>query len=198
LDSFLDDWVKVYKQQTVLSRKASVSHTEFDSFKSSSENIKSRCSDFQRALRDVIKKLKDADRWNGLDDEVLAKTADDQKLRSELRDSGGLKRLLEDASSTFCSQAEAEITSPIESLRPKLSSQVQDSFVDPGAPDYRLRMVRANYNPTPFMFTKGVRCIGATIRVAVHLVFTGTSGPAGGAHGNRECFCFDNCSASTT
>src|SRR6185436_11767425 len=104
LDSFLDDWLKVYKQNRVLSRKAAVSRTEFDAFKSSSEDIKSRCFDFQRAIRDVVKKLKDADRWNGLDDEVVAKTGDDQKLRSELRDSGGLKHLLEDASSTFCSQ----------------------------------------------------------------------------------------------
>jgi hypothetical protein len=115
-----------------------------------------------------------------------------------LRESGGLKRLLEDASSTFCSQAETEITSPIESLRPKLSAQVQDSFLDPGAPDYRLRMVRTSYDPAPPMFIKVARCIGATISVAVHLVFTGNSGPAGGGHGKRECFCFDDCGASTT
>jgi hypothetical protein len=200
LDSFLDDWLKVYTQHRVLSKKASLSRAEFDALKSSSDGIKNRCSDFQQAIRSIVKKLKEADRWNALDDEVLAKTNDDQKLRSELRDGGGLKHLLDDASSQFCSQAEDEITGPVETLRPRLGAQVHDLFLDQGVQDYGLRMVRASYNPDPPMFTKFARCVGATIRVAVHLVATGTSGGAGGSYGvgNKECFCYDHCSGAPT
>ena len=135
-----------------------------------------------------------------MNDEVLAKTADDPKLRSELSEGGGLKHLLEEAASQYCSQAQNEITGPVEGLRTRLGAQVHDLFFDQAAPDYRLRMVPASYDPAPPVFTKGLRCIGATIRVAVHLVATGTTGGAGGAHGNKECFCYDNCGtgAATT
>ena len=197
-DSFLDDWLKVYQQHRVLSKKSSVGRAEFDAFKASSENVKNRCSDFQQAIGDVIKKLKEADRWNGLDAEAVAKSADDSRLAADLRDGGGLKHLLENASSQFCSQAEPEITSPIESLRPKLTSQLRGLSLDQTANDYNFRMVNASYEPAPVMFTKGARCIGATIRVAVSLVFTGKSGGAGGAHGRRECFCFDDCGTNAT
>lgn len=195
LDSFFDDWLKLYQQHSVLSKRASVTSTEFNAFKSSSEGLKNRCSDFQQAIRDVIKKLKDAGRWNGLDDEVLAKT-NDQRLKSDLREAGGLKKLLEAAASQFCSQAENEITNPIESLRPKLSAQVQDLFFEQEAQDYKLRMVRVAYDPATPMEVRTYRCIGATIRLAVRLVVTG--GTAGSALGNRNCFCFDNCPAGTS
>lgn len=194
LDSFYDDWLKLYQQHKVLSKKATVTSSEFNAFKSSSEGLKSRCSDFQQAIRDIINKLKEAGRWNGLDDEVLAKTTD-QGLKSDLREAGGLKKLLEAAASQFCSQAEDEITNPIESLRQKLSAQVQDLFFDQAAQDYRLRMVRVSYDPATPMVTKPVRCLGATIRVAVHLVVATHSGPA---NSNRHCFCFDDCGAATS
>jgi hypothetical protein len=194
LDSFFDDWLKVYKQHGVLSKKASVTSTEFNAFKSSSEGLKNRCSQLEGAIRDIIKKLKEAGRWEGLDDEVLAK-ANDEKLKSDLREGGGLKHLLEDAASQYCSQAENEITGPVESLRPRVSAQVQDLFFEQAAQDYKLRMVRVAYDPATPMVTKPVRCLGATIRVAVHMVVATHTGPAGS---NRQCFCFDRCGSPTS
>ncbi|HEY0349241.1 MAG TPA: hypothetical protein VGC60_13910 [Pyrinomonadaceae bacterium] len=193
-DSFFDDWLKVFQQHRVLSKKASVTSTEFNAFKTNSEGIKNRCSQLEGAIRDTIRKLKAADRWDGLDEEALAK-ADDEGLKSELREGGGLKHLLENAASQYCSQATDEIIGPIESLRPRVSAQGQDLFFEQGTRDYGLRMVRVSYNPAPPMFTHTLRCIGATIRVAVHLVATGHSGPA---RGNKECFCYDSCGAAAT
>lgn len=88
LDGFGDDWAKVFRQQGELSKKGSITRAEFDAFNSSSERLRNRCSEFQTAVRNIVQKLKDADRWNGLDDELLAKI-NDQKLKSIFSDTGG-------------------------------------------------------------------------------------------------------------
>src|SRR5438128_10603927 len=56
LDTFFDEWLNVYKRNLVLSKKGSVSSIEFNDFKSSSDGIKNRCSQFEGALRDTIRK----------------------------------------------------------------------------------------------------------------------------------------------
>jgi len=200
LDGFLDDWLKVFIQQRQFSQRNSLTNSEFDAIKANADGVKSRCSQFEGAIREIIKKLKAAGRWEGLDDEVLAKTTD-EKLKADLREDGGLRHLLESAASQYCSRAGDEITGPIEGLRPKLKAQAQDLLFDRAGPNSGFRVVRASYNATTPMFVKPLRCIGATIRVAVHLVATGTTGPAGGNRGNRECFCLDRCpsgAAATT
>src|SRR5882724_3800125 len=58
LDAFFDDWLKVSQQHRVLSKKALVTSSEFSAFKSSSDGIKNRCSQFEGAVRDMIRKLK--------------------------------------------------------------------------------------------------------------------------------------------
>src|ERR1043166_3695745 len=192
LDSFFDDWLKVSQQHRVLSKRAQVTSVEFNAFKSSSEGIKNRCSQFEGAVRDIIRKLKAADRWDGLDDEVLGKT-NDERLKSDLRESGGLKRLLEGAASSYCSQAESEITGPVETLRTKVAALGQPRDFGQPAQDYR--MVQASYEPAAPVFTHTLRCLGATIRVAAHLVgSTIAHGNLGqtpsGASSNRQCFSF--------
>ena len=185
-DRFVDDWANIFKQQGVLSKKGVIKSAEFDAFKSSSEGLRNRCSEFQTAIRDFVQKLKDADRWNGLDDELLAKT-NNQKLRSSFRDTGGPKRLLAEASSNFCSGAASEITGPIESLRRKLSAQVRDLSFDQG-------MVRVSYVPQPPEFGKGFRCLGSIIRVYGRMAIGDKNYEQSQAYKNWDCFCFDECS----
>jgi len=187
LDRFVDDWANVFKQQVVLNKKGAITSGEFDAFKSSSERLKNRCSEFQTAIRDFVQKLKDADRWNGLDDELLAKT-NNQRLRSSFSDTGGPKRLLAEASSNFCGGAASEITGPIESLRRKLSAQVRDLSFDQG-------MVRVSYAPEPPMFQKGFRCLGSIIRVYGRMVIGDKNYEQSQAFKNWDCFCFDECSS---
>lgn len=190
LDRFVDDWANIFKQHGVLNKRAAITSGEFDAFKSSSEGLRNRCSEFQTAIRDLVQKLKDADRWNALDDELLAKT-NNQKLISSFRETGGPKRLLAEASSSFCSGTTSEITGPVESLRRKLSAQVRDSSFDQG-------LVRVSYAPEPPVFQKAFRCLGSIARVYGRMIIGDKNYENSQAYKNWDCFCFDTCSSPAT
>jgi len=190
LDGFTDDWLKLHKQQIVLSKKASISNNEFSTFKSSSEGLKNRCSQFQTAIRDVSKKLKESGQWNSLDDDLLARTSN-EKFKSAVRENGGAKRILEDASSQFCSQAEREITEPIDRLRPKLSAQVQDLFLDQRTQTPKI----SHHAPVP-VFKYALRCTGSIIRILGRMV-VGKDQFEGQAYKNWECFCLEECGTAS-
>jgi hypothetical protein len=187
LDGFVDDWLKVHKQQIALSKKSSITNNEFTVFKSSSEGLQNRCSEFQTAIRNTIKKLKDANRWDGLDDDVTSRLSN-ERLKTILRDGGGARRLLEDASSQFCSQAQREITDPIETLRPKLSARAQD-------PPFELRFVLASYQPPTPKFGDAQRCTGSMIRLVARMI-VGKSIIEGQASKNFDCFCLNECGSA--
>ena len=187
-DGFVEDWVKLHKQQIALSKKSSITNSEFTLFKSSSEGLKNRCSAFQTAIQTTIKKLKDANRWDGFDDDVLSR-ADNERGKTILRDGGGAKRLFEEASSQFCSQAQREITDPIETLRPKLA-QVQES-------PFELRFVLASYQPPTPKFGDAQRCTGSMIRLAARWI-VGKSIIEGQASKNFDCFCLHECGTTAT
>lgn len=191
LDGFLDDWLKFHKQQLALTRKSSINNTEFNTLKSSSEGLRNRCSEFQTAVRDLVRKLKEAGRWNSLDEEILAKS-DNERFKSGLREGGGPKRILEDASSQFCNQAKNEITEPVERLRPKLSAQTQQLRF----PTSALSFVGASYQPPAPAFKYAFRCTGSIIRILARMA-VGKDQFEGQAYKNWECFCMEECGTAS-
>jgi len=115
-------------------------------------------------------------------------------LKSSVREGGGSKHILEDASSQFCNQAESEITDPIDRLRPKLGARVQQFLFDQMAETLGADMVRVSCHPAAPTFKYALRCTGSIIRVLVRMA-AGKDTTSGKAYENWECFCMEDCTA---
>jgi hypothetical protein len=135
-----------------LSKKPSIATVEFASAKSQADDVKSRVSEVQQAIRSTIDKLKAAGAWDGLDAKLLAKITN-ERVRSLLRDNGGPKRILEDAASQF-----GRLSADVDSLVQKLNSKVHAQRDSRPATDLSLRAVRVAFNPEPLSFGDRVRC----------------------------------------
>src|SRR6266850_6060149 len=107
-----------------------------------------------------------------LNDRMIRRKFDKRQktsLKSSVREGGGSKHILEDASSQFCNQAESEITDPIDRLRPKLGARVQQFLFDQMAETLGADMVRVSCHPAAPTFKYALRCTGSIIRVLVRM-----------------------------
>jgi hypothetical protein len=190
LDSFLADLAKLDKKSLELSKKASLTRTEFDAHQRTADDLKRRLSAVQNALRDAITKLKAAGQWEQLDQIVLAKISNSKFQEFVRRD--GFKRTLEAAASTLSNDAN-EIDSPLSILRNKVQARVQDSIDGPtGRVGLALRAVPVAYTPPPALFKSKARCSLAYLRAGISGAFNPTRGPSERANLGVLCFCDGN------
>jgi hypothetical protein len=189
LDSFLADLAKLDKKSVELSKKSSLTRTEFDAHQRTADDLKRRLSAVQNALRDAITKLKAAGQWEQLDQIVLAKISNSKFQEFVRRD--GFKRTLEVAASTLSNDAN-EIDSPLGILRNKVQAQVQDSIYTPGRGGLALRAVPVANTPPPALFKSKARCSLAYLRAGISGAFNPTRGPSERANLGILCFCDGN------
>lgn len=183
LDKFVDDLFKLDRNRGELSKKASLSQTEFDSLKSSADDLKRRLSQVQNALRGIITKLKAAGEWDDIDSRV-AETISDPSLRARFRQTS-FKRELEELAENVANQA-GEISDPVEVLRRKVTARSRDSVIPSAAYALAWQAEPAAYHPEPAMFTSGLRCSLSKMRYgAVKLIGVST----GRAHEAYHCAC---------
>lgn len=175
VNSFTDDLSNFDTKRAELSKKPSLTNEEFSSLERTGNDLKRRVSQLKDATESIINKLKAAGRWNTLDEDVLARLTD-AKDRATLRDNGGLRHILESAVTDLNGQSGDEIVAPLSQLRSKVAQSKDDRF--DWYQEVPSRMVAASYElptygqPAPLMI-RSLRCIGATIRLAVSGVLHG-------------------------
>ena len=183
LDKFVDDLFKLDRKTGELSKKASLSQTEFDSLKGSADDLKRRLSQVQNALRGVITKLKAAGEWDDIDSKV-AETITDASLRARFRQTS-FKRELDELAENVANQA-GEISDPVEVLRRKVTARSRDSVFPSSGYALAWQAEPAAYHPEPALFTSGLRCSLSKMRYgAVKLIGVSTAR----AHEAYHCAC---------
>ena len=187
IDKYIDDLAAYDKECAKLSKRATLEHIHINPLQVKSDDLKSRLSEVQDAIREVVRKLKAAKEWDGLNDRVPARITD-AKQRSFFQQSS-FTQLLEDAAATLASQKN-EIGIPVDNLRKRLTSRTLSPYGDG-----TVAIVPAAYHPpTPTMFAKSVRCALAAIRVGITRGRDGK--PSERANNAYNCYCLDFCDAT--
>ena len=189
IDAFNDDLSNYNKRGVELSKKSTVLNEEFNALERTGNDLKRRVSQLKDATQSIISKLKAAGRWDGLNEELLAKL--DAKDRAFVQKHGGLRRILEDAVNQLDSQAADEIVAPLNNLRPKVAAQNKEfQFNEPQAESWR--MVAANYSAPVAVSPadrRSARCVGATLRWATSIIARGPGTHTSSLSSNMHCQC---------
>jgi hypothetical protein len=164
VDRYCNDLEQFDKDLVVLRRKQSITHEEFDKQRNKADVLKRRWSEVQLAVRSTINKLKAADLWSEFDNLILVRISD-SKVRAFITSQGGLKRAMEDALSL--NPDEDPLFDLEKSLRPRLSTRVQDLRFKPGQRDLGFSALEVAYNPAAPKFGERLLCAGATIRKGI-------------------------------
>ena len=160
LDAFGDGSVRYDQQLAELRRAASLRLLEIDGLKSQAEDLKRQAPQALEAVKSSIAKLKAADHWNKLDDEVLAGL--DARVSSVLKKLGGPRQNLQEVSEVSSSKVADELDTEIGVLRARAVSRLENPIFEDRADVLQIRAV--NYNPVA---AKGFRCRLATARVTI-------------------------------
>src|SRR5262245_23192587 len=133
-ESLSTDLIAYRKECAQLSKKQNLLSTEVDGVGRKADALQSRLSNVQNAARTLISKLKAANKWDTLNETVLANA--DPRHRSFLQNID-FKTEIEEAAATLGSRGK-ELNLPVENLRKKVAT----SSGDP-----RSLMVAAAYSP---------------------------------------------------
>jgi hypothetical protein len=184
LEAYIQDLGNFEKKVAQFERKGDLSRNEFVQLEGTAEGLKGRLASVQNAVRSVVVKLKSTGNWDDLDAKLLPKISD-SRLQAHFRQNS-FKQALEKAAADLNNQAN-EISSPLDSLRKKISAQLQ-------GPDSRndseLILVRIAYSAKPAM-TKvtSLRCRLSNIRLGIS-GFVHSDGPTGSASRANICACY--------
>jgi hypothetical protein len=160
LELFGDGSIKYDKQLAEFRRAASLRLLEIDGLKSKAEDIKRQVPQALQAVKSAIAKLKAADHWNKLDDEVLAGL--DARVSGVLKKLGGPRQNLQEVSEFSSSKVADELDTEIGVLRARAVSRLENPIFDQRSDVFRIRAV--NYNPVAAL---GFRCRLATARLTI-------------------------------
>jgi len=181
--TYLDDLFALDKEAGALGKRARLVSADLDPVERRSHDLKARLSEVQSAIREIVRKLKAANEWDDLDENIAARLTDARD--KSFFQQNGLKKLLEDAANNLASHG-SEIDAPIEGLRKKLSSRTLLPYAD-------VQMVRASYEaPVPF-FGTGMKCLMANLQLGLTWRLHGTESSRN--QGQRLCAC-DSSSAT--
>lgn len=160
ISRYFDDLVAYENELAKLSERKSLEHIHINPVQLKADNLKSRLSEVQNAVREIVRKLKAADQWNDLNTTVAA-GVNDANQRSFLQQTD-FKRLLEGSSTSLSSRGK-EISEPLDNLRKRLASRYGE-----GA-DFQI--VRAGYAvPEPIGSPDSLGCtIGKLGLLAIRL-----------------------------
>lgn len=187
LDNFGRDLALYDKRVAEFSKKSSLTRAEFEPLKRSGDDLKGRLSEVQNALRDIIRKLKAANLWEGLDATVLARITD-TKLQARFRQNS-FRQALDEAASTLSNDAK-EIDDPLNSLRNKVQARGPESTFESDSSSLALRTVRVSYSPAATVFGASFRCRFANLRAGIGGAFSSHPGTnSKHAQNAIDCYC---------
>jgi len=160
VERYFNDLVAYNRACSQLAARAQLRPADIDPVQRKSGDLKGRLSDVQRVAGEIIRKLKAANAWDDLDQKVLASVTDPR--RRALFQPNGLKAALEEASTTLGTHA-SEISTPLDNLRRKLTSQTLLG-------DRSASVVLVGYGtsrPNPLISPGRVRCLVGKIRLGL-------------------------------
>ena len=143
VSKYADDLVSYETQSAALGKRSAIANADLEPLQRKSDDLKSRLSGVQNAVRDIVQKFKAANEWDDADTRLAAKITDG-RLKSFLEQTS-FKHDLESAANGLSGQAN-EISAPLDSLRKRVASR-SDSANE-------VRFVRATY-ATPVVFESG-------------------------------------------
>lgn len=136
LESFFNDLVAYHKECALLSKKSNLLRTELDGVERKSQDLQQRLSNLQNAARNIMNKLKAANKWDNLNAVILANA--DPSHRSFFQGIN-FKAEVEEAASTIGSRGK-DIGVPLENLRRKVAMRSLSE-------NENVLLVRASYAP---------------------------------------------------
>jgi hypothetical protein len=191
LNSYAKDLRAFDKKCGQLNKRDAFTAVDLDPLQRNADDLKGRLPSLQNVVREAIRKLKAAGRWDNLDEVVAGIT---QSPSKELLRQESFKRFLEDSASQLANDSR-EIPNPIEVLRKRLKAQVSQPGLEA---QFAWRAVPATYLRTaePVVMNITLRCRFALLR-------QGLSGAVGvhdntGHLGSQEsyddaaCYCAHN------
>ena len=169
LESFGNDLSAYIEQDNNLRKKTTLTRADLAALRTSGEKVKGQLSVVQQNLRSLISKLKAANRWDNLNQEVLAGIKDTE-FRRLLESEGGAKRLWEDIAANL-NQLGSEIDRDALNLGNKVKAQSL-----PNGRELQERAVRVAYQPPP-VFARPLKCRVQIAIATVDLAITGGLSP---------------------
>lgn len=162
LNSYVKDLRAFDKKCGQLNKRDAFTAVDLDPLQRNADELKGRISSVQNALREAIRKLKAAGRWDGLDEVVAGITESPSK---ELLRQESFKRVLEESTSQL-SDDSRQILNPIDILRKRLKAQLPRPGFENGATEVAWHAVPANYLRTaePVVMNIALRCRFALLR----------------------------------
>jgi len=152
IESFFNDLVAYRKECAQLSKKQNVLSTEVDVVGRKAEALQSRLSNVQNAARALITKLKAANKWEGLNETILANA---EPRHRSLFQNINFKAEIEEAATTLGSRGK-DLSLPIENLRRKVAA----SSGDP-----KSLMVAAIYSPAVPSTNSSLGCAAGKLMI---------------------------------
>jgi hypothetical protein len=156
IGKYLDDLFAYQIECHQVGRRQALRTADIDPLQRKSDDLKNRLSDVQNAVREVIRTIKAANEWDGLDSTLLARV-NDANRRSFFQESS-FKADLEYASSNLSSHKD-EISLPLDGLRKRVA---RNAFP---YGDGAAAFVTAAYHPPTPMFGLGLGCRLGQVRL---------------------------------
>ena len=182
LELFGDGSVRYDKQLAELRKATSLKLLEIDGLKSKSEDIKRQVPQALQAVKSAIAKLKAADHWNHLDDEVLNGLTD-ARIIGTLNRLGGARQNLREVSEFSSNKVADELDAEIGDLRVRAVNRLDNPIFEQRADVFQIRAV--NYNPVAAI---GFRCRLANARLTISKLTHGGKATSA-AHANVLVSC---------
>ena len=159
LNGYIKDLRAFDKKCGLLNKRGAFTAVDLDPLQRNADDLKGRVPSVQNALREAIRKLKAAGRWDRLDEVVAGITESPSK---ELLRQESFKRFLEDSALQLANDSR-EIPNPIEVLRKRLKAQLSQPGVEA---QFTWRAVPATYLRTaePVVMNVTLRCRFALLR----------------------------------
>lgn len=130
ISKYADDLVAYDKQIAELNRRARLVNTDVDPLQTKSDDLKRRLTGVQSSVRDIVRKLKAANEWDDLD--TPPERFSNAGFKALFRESS-FKQDLEGVSNGLAGHS-SEISTPLDNIRKKLTSQHHPSAFAAPAP----------------------------------------------------------------
>jgi hypothetical protein len=152
---YFDDLILYNKQTAQLGKKARLVNADLDDVQRRSNDLKTRLTEVQNAIREIVRKLKVANEFDDLDTNIVARITDARDKSYFQQNS--FKKLLGEASNDLTSY-ESDITTPFDNLRRKLTSRTESP--------YRGALIRTHHAAVPFG-RSGLQCVIANVQLGL-------------------------------
>jgi hypothetical protein len=177
IGKYLEDLLTYDKETAELGKRARLAQADIEPVERKSQDLKTRLSGIQDAVREIVKKLKDTGEWADLDKNLVARITNTRDKSFFQQNS--FKKFLENGSNELTSH-ENEVIAPLDSLRKKLTSRNSRPYGE-------AQIVNAAYEtPAPFFGAFG-KCLMANIQLGLTWRLGGQESQKN--QNQRLCYC---------